>query len=273
MLEWPRRLPARTPPSQGGEGGSIPLEAIVGGSSGPAGLSGDGDLRRGRCPAGSHKAGRPGSIPGPETLRAGWCSAGFHEPGSRGSNPARATDWSREEGEKGRNVPRSRSGGSCHTYYEPIGIESLSADERRSTQMEGRNQEIRRNTMSSSGSRFFDLICLLIFIYFRTTCLFIDGTRSDPRPSATDVFEACFGVDTGSHNFLAPVAQRESKTPTKSRSQVQSLPGAFGIAAMKASPSACVTRDLPSGWFAPETIRDQPGRDARRHDYFGVSGL
>ena len=73
-----RRLLARTPPSQGGKGGSTPLGATSIG------------LRRGRCPAGPHKAGPPGSIPGPETLRAGRCSAEFHKLGSRGSTPGPA---------------------------------------------------------------------------------------------------------------------------------------------------------------------------------------
>src|SRR5438045_3392169 len=55
-----------------------------------AGVYGTDELRRGRCPIGSHKADRPGSIPGPEILRAGRCSTEFHVLGSRGSTPGPA---------------------------------------------------------------------------------------------------------------------------------------------------------------------------------------
>jgi hypothetical protein len=51
----------RTPPPQGGDAGSTPVGAI-------AVAAECGDPRCGRDPAGSHKAGAPGSIPGPGTL-------------------------------------------------------------------------------------------------------------------------------------------------------------------------------------------------------------
>jgi hypothetical protein len=114
---WPRRLLARTPPSQGGEAGSIPVGAnscwsvvgcrlsVIRQSRRPKPTMADLSLfsspafrvrtdeqtpRRGRCPIGSHKAGWPGSIPGPGTLRAGRCSAEFHTLGGRGSTPGPA---------------------------------------------------------------------------------------------------------------------------------------------------------------------------------------
>ena len=66
------------------------------------------DPRRGRRPAGSHKAGLPGSIPGPGTWRVGRCSAEFHTLGGGGSTPlpaysrwtlARYANWHSDQAE------------------------------------------------------------------------------------------------------------------------------------------------------------------------------